>query len=135
MSFCSSSNQVCPQPIKGLIVVTPDVLKERAEKRAVITEVFWRPACSRPHLTPEHGEAVLPIRKWWRGVVLTSPTELFLLWFPPTAAPFKIFMAELSRSLLGGFLLWASVVHSKEAERRPFYFHICLLVFPQAVVV
>lgn len=36
------------------------------------------------------------------GVVLTSQTELFLLWFPPTAAPFKHFMAELSPSLLVG---------------------------------
>lgn len=98
---------------------------------AVITEVFWRPACSRPHLTPEHGEAVLPIRKRWRGVVLTSQTELFLLWFPPTAAPFKLFYGRIIPQFIGGLLLWESVVHSEQAEQRPFYFHICLLVFHQ----
>lgn len=69
------------------------------------------------------------------GVVLASRAELFLLWFPPTAAPFNLFYGRIIPQFIGGLLLWESLVHSEEAEQRLFYFHICLLVFHQAVEV
>lgn len=95
----------------------------------MIREGVGRPACTRPHFTPEHGEAVLAVRKWWPGELLPSQTELFLLWFPPTAAPFRLFMAELSHSLLGGFCCGSQRFTARKPNGGRFHFHICLFGF------
>lgn len=99
------------------------------ETPAVIREVFRRPGVAHTQ-HPMVEEPAGPSGNG--GVVLPSQSELFLLGFPPTAAPVELFYGRIIPPFIGGLLLWVS---SEEAERGPFYFHICLLVFHPAAEV